>query len=90
MSDDPRFRQDDRLPCQELDGQAVIVVPARSEMHVLDEVGTFLWTQLRRPRSVQELTESVCGEFDVGPERAERDVRAFLDALAGKGLLVRK
>ena len=90
MSDAARYRQDDRLPCQELDGQAIIVVPAKSEMHVLDEVGTFLWTQLRKPRSTEDLTKSVCEEYDVGPDLAERDVRAFVDALAGKGLLIRE
>jgi hypothetical protein len=90
MSDAPRYRQDDRLPCQELDGQAVIVVPAKSEMHVLDEVGTFLWTQLRKSRSTEDLAKSVCEEYDVGPDRAEQDVRAFVDTLVGKGLLIRE
>lgn len=90
MRDEPRFRQDDRLPCQNLDGQVVIVVPAQSEMHVLDEVGTFLWTELSRPRSPADLARSVSDEFDVEPERAERDVRVFLEALAGKGLVIRE
>jgi hypothetical protein len=90
MSDAVRYRQDDRLPCQDLDGQTVIVVPAASEIHVLDEVGTFLWTQLRNSRSTEDLAKSVCEEYDVGPGCAERDVRAFVDALAGKGLLIRE
>jgi len=87
MAGDRRYRQDSRLPAQEIEGQAVIVVPAKSEMHVLDEVGTFLWTELSRPRSAEELAQSVCEEFDVSLEQAGPDVRAFLETLVGKGLV---
>lgn len=89
MADDARVRRDARLPFQELDGQAVVVVPARREMHELDEAATFLWRELERSRSVGELVEALCAEFEVEPERAERDVRAFLARLEEKGLVVR-
>lgn len=90
MGGERRYRQDSMLPSQEIEGEAVIVVPAKSEMHVLDEVGTFLWTELRRPQSAEELARSVCNEFDVGQDQAENDVRAFLETLMEKGLLTRE
>jgi len=82
-----RFRRDSRLPFQEIEGQAVIVVPARREVHQLDGVATFLWNLLAKEHSVADLVEAVCGEFDVPPVQAERDVRAFLGVLGEKGLL---
>jgi hypothetical protein len=90
MTREPLFRQDLRIPCQRIEGQAVLVVPAKSEMHLLDDVGSFLWAELRKPRSAKDLAASVCEEYDVDPERAERDVRAFLDVLAGKGLVIQE
>lgn len=89
MSDEARVRRDGKLPFQELEGQAVVVVPARREMHELDEAATFLWRELERGRSVAELVEALCGEFEVEPARAERDVRAFVAELEEKGLVVR-
>ena len=89
MADEARLKRDARLPFQEIEGQAVVVVPARREMHELDETATYLWRELERSRSVAELVEAVCGEFEVEPERAEKDVRAFVARLEEKGLLVR-
>ena len=89
MTGEIRLKRDARLPFQELDGQAVVVVPARREMHELDEVATFLWRELERDRSAAELVEALCGEFEVEPSRAEGDVRDFLARLEEKGLVVR-
>jgi hypothetical protein len=75
------------LPFQEIEGQVVIVVPARREVHQLNEVGTFLWNCLEERRSVAELVELVCGEFEVAQDQAERDVRSFLASLETRGLL---
>jgi hypothetical protein len=65
MPESPRYRRDGRLPFQEIQGQAVVVVPARRELHELDEVGTFLWAELSRERSLGDLVTSLCAEFEV-------------------------
>jgi len=88
MGTEKHFRQDARLPSQEISGQSVIVVPAKSELHLLDEVGTFLWIELRRSRSPKELVASVRDEFEVGLEQAQRDVDDFLAMLLEKGLVI--
>ena len=84
-----RYQRDSRLPYQEIHGQAVVVVPARREMHELDEVATFVWTALAKDRSVAELVEALCEEFEVEAETAERDLRDLLAELEGKGLVLR-
>jgi len=88
MESERHYRQDTRLPSQEISGQSVIVVPAKSEMHLLDEVGTFLWLELRRSRCASELVASIREEFEVDPEQAQRDVDAFLAMLLEKGLVI--
>ena len=89
MDPEARYRRDGELPFQEIQGQAVVVSPARQELHQLDEVATFLWNRLERPCSVADLAGALCAEFEVDPERAERDVRAFLADLEKKGLAAR-
>lgn len=89
MSAEATWRREPKVPFQEIDGRAVIVVPARRELHELDEVATFLWAQLASPRTAAELVAAVCADYDVDEARAAKDVRAFLDRLDEKGLLVR-
>jgi hypothetical protein len=81
------FRRSSTLPFQEIEGRVIIVVPERRQMHLLDEVGTYLWNLLGVPRSSEDLTRSLCEEFEVEPPRARKDVEAFLAELGEKGLL---
>ncbi len=87
MSD--RYVRDSRLPYAEIQGEMVVVVPARREMHQFDEVATFLWAALQVPCTFEGLVEALCGEFDVEGPVATADVREFLKDLEGKGLVVR-
>ena len=89
MADELRYRRDPRLPFQEIQGQAVVVVPSRRELHEFDETATFLWSVLAKDRTVADLVDALCGEFEVDAGTAETHVREFLDALEKKGLVVR-
>jgi len=89
MADLVRYRRDTRLPFQEVQGQTVVVVPARRELHELDETATVLWSALAKEATVDDLVAALCGEFDVDEHTAEKDVRQFVSVLAEKGLVVR-
>ena len=89
MAESRLYKRDVRLPFQEIQGQAVVVVPARRELHELDEVATFLWAQLAKERSVADLVAALWGEFEVEAGTAETDVREFLSDLEAKGLVLR-
>jgi hypothetical protein len=84
-----RWRRGTGLPFQVLDGQAVVLVPARRESHELDEAATFLWERLGEARTEGELAAALVEEFEVGEEEAARDVRGFLAELESKGLAAR-
>jgi len=53
----------------------------------LDAVGARVWALLATPRRVSALVLAVVGEFDVTPERCERDVLSLLDDLADRRLV---
>jgi hypothetical protein len=84
-----RYKRDARLPYQDVRGQAVVVAPARREVHEFDETATFLWSALARERSVADLAEALCEEYEVDRAVAEKDVRAFVELLEEKGLVLR-
>jgi len=70
-----------------LGGEAVILGLRDGVYYGLDSVGARIWALLVEPRSVAELVSTIVAEFDVTPERCERDVIALLDDLAARGLV---
>ncbi|RME29641.1 MAG: PqqD family protein [Deltaproteobacteria bacterium] len=70
-----------------IDGEAVIVSPADSLMHTLNDVGTRIWELLAGDKTLKEVAEILCAEFEVDPKRAEQDTIWFVKCLAKKGLV---
>jgi hypothetical protein len=78
------------LPYQEIQGETVVVVPARRELHQLDETASVVWAALARERTLTQLVEAVCEEFDVEAPRAEKDLQGLLELFEEKGLVTRR
>lgn len=53
----------------------------------LNAVGTYIWELLEQPRSVPELREAVCAEFDVDGATCEADISEFLHSLIANGIV---
>jgi hypothetical protein len=53
----------------------------------LNPVGTRIWQLIQEPRTVYEVRDALLEEYEVAPERCERDVLALLQELASKGLI---
>ena len=74
-------------------GDNHIVVPVGSQsvdfrcIITLNETGAFLWEQLQKSASAEDLVQALLGEYDVPAEVAVRDVETYLAALTEKGLL---
>ena len=83
------YRRDPAIPFQQIEGETVVIVPARRELHQLDAVGAFFWEALRERRTLDQLVRKACGEFDVTPGTARSHIRGFLREMEGRGLLLR-
>ena len=70
-----------------VDDEAVIVLPGKGKVKVLNEVGAFIWSQVDGHRSVAEIVQSVCEEFDVDQPQAEADTIAFLADLQERSVI---
>jgi hypothetical protein len=53
----------------------------------LDAVGARIWSLIQEPKTVTEVCNSLLEEYDVEPERCERDLMILLQVLADKGLI---
>lgn len=87
------FRLSDRIQRQKniawrlIDGEAVIITPADSTMHSLNETGTRIWELLGQNQTVAQVADRIRQEFDVSPEVAQKDTLWFIQCLSKKGLV---
>lgn len=54
----------------------------------LNDTAAHIWKELQEPKSLEELTESICAEFDIDKEQASQDAEEFLDQLIKEEMVV--
>jgi hypothetical protein len=70
-----------------------IIVPVRGQVgdlesiYNLNEVGSAIWGMMDGQTTVNRMVEAVCREFEVTPEKAERNTLSFLKSLEAAGLV---
>jgi hypothetical protein len=69
------------------DEGALVVLPSRSEVKVLNPTGALIFSMLDGGHTREQISEAVAAEFDVSPAEARTDVDAFLSDLAEQGML---
>jgi rRNA-processing protein FCF1 len=69
------------------EGQATIVMPDGSFIHVMNESGSRIWELMDGVRSQAQIVDQICEEFETTREDAERDVRDFLATLSAHNML---
>lgn len=70
-----------------LGDESAILNLKNSVYYGMDPVGTFVWNWLREPRSVEELRDKILGEYEVDPERCEKDLLVLLEKMHAEGLI---
>jgi len=69
------------------DGEAVVVLPARGQVLVLNGVGSRVWELVDGKRSVGDVVGAIVAEYETSEEQAREDVLAFLKVLEVRGAL---
>ncbi len=71
----------------DLGGEVAILDLKVGVYYGLDEVGARVWELIQEPRAVGDVRDILIEEYDVEPERCERDLFALLERLAEQGLI---
>lgn len=71
----------------DLDGEAVILNLSSGVYFGLDPVGARVWELLQERRTVGDICATMRGEFDVEPERCERELMDLLEQMRTEGLV---
>jgi len=72
---------------QVVDGEAVLVLPDKGEVKVLNEVGARIWELVDGTRTIAEIAELLTQEFEVDIQKAQNDALIFLQQLEQKGVI---
>lgn len=70
-----------------VDDEAILVLPEKGEVKVLNEVGARIWELADGSRSVREIAKLICKEYEVKQELAEADTLDFLQELEIRGAI---
>ena len=71
----------------DLAGEAVVLSLQSGRYYGLARVAARIWELLKTPTRVADIRDTIVQQFDVEPERCERDVLTFLQHLAEQGLI---
>jgi hypothetical protein len=72
---------------QVIEGEAVLVLPERGEVKVLNPVGARIWQLADGHRTLGDIVAVICAEYAVEPAQAQADVLDFAAELARKGVV---
>lgn len=71
----------------DLGEDAVILNLKTGIYHGLDAVGARIWNLVQEPKTVSDILNTLLQEYDVEPDRCEREVGVLLQKLADAGLI---
>ncbi|MCB9507407.1 MAG: PqqD family protein [Myxococcales bacterium] len=87
----PRFAQNPQSPATVLGGEAAIVTPSDSRMHVLNRVATRIWELCDGDgMEMDALVGQLSDEFDAERETIVAETEAFLSEALRLGLVVQR
>jgi len=70
-----------------LETEAVLVLPGKGEVKVLNDVGATIWQLADGQRTVRDIARLICGQYQVTQAEAEADALEFVAELVRKGLV---
>jgi len=68
--------------------EVVIILPSIGEVKVLNEVGARIWELADGTRTIADLVQQICEEYDVDPQQAEIDAVDFIQKMMDKKMLM--
>lgn len=80
-------RQNPDQVAAEADGEVLMMHIESGTYYGLNDVGSFIWKQLTKPRTIQDVCEAIQSEFEVDANRCAEDAMTFLQSMVEDGLV---
>ena len=80
-------KRNDEMLFTEIDDSIVMMDVDKGLYYELDAVGVRVWMLIETGRPVAEVCDALIAEYDVEPDVCRRDVLAFIEKIAGLGIV---
>lgn len=86
------YEKDQSMVSRKIEDETILV-PIRNNVgdldniYVLNEVGARIWELIDGKSEIEEIHDTICVEYEITPEEAEKDVREFLENLESVGAI---
>ena len=84
---DTRIGRDSKTASRIIDSEAIVLTPLDSKIHSVNEVGTRIWELLAEKPTVEKVLSTICDEFEVDRDIAQKDINEFLNNLIDRGMV---
>jgi hypothetical protein len=81
------FKTSSDTVSRRLGDAAVLIRLSTNRIYELNSTGARLWDLLQTARSLDDIVETLCGEFDGAPATIRADVEELLQRLTAEGLV---
>ncbi|MEM4260745.1 MAG: PqqD family peptide modification chaperone [Candidatus Woesearchaeota archaeon] len=69
-------------------GEETVILNLKTGLYCgLNEVGTYIWSQIKEPKTIQDILDMVLKEYDVDPEQCKHDLLKLLQQLSDNNLI---
>ena len=82
------WQKNPALAWREIENETVIISPAESVMHELNDTGSLLWRSIDGRRSAEDLAALLAEQYEVPAQVALADTLELLDELSRRRLLI--
>lgn len=71
-----------------IESEAVIVLPEKSKVHVLNPVGTRIWDMANGELQVDQIIDRIQDEFEEEPDQIKNDTLEFINSMISAELFM--
>lgn len=75
------------LPWQKIEEEVLVLQPKKKMAHEMNQVASDLWFNLEEAKTLEELTDSLCSDYEVERETVRKDVEQVLSELQEKEMI---
>jgi len=73
-----KIKRNKAVMFKEVEGVVYILDPRNATIHTLNKTASFIWNQLKTPCSIENIVSSVCNQFEVKKNKAQRDIMKLI------------
>ncbi len=83
-----KLRQNPDTPARTIDGEAIVITPADSMLHSLNDTATYIWDRADGTKTLHEICAEMADVFDIDDTTLRADAQAFVVDAIARGLLL--